>query len=390
MLKTARRARKRSLAASKGGRRAWRAGQQAAAPIPGRASAALIRGRAERRLIEVTKGSGPVIFGPWLTEIGPEILYWIPLLRWLCERHGLDPARVTVVSRGGTERWYRGLCETYVDVFDHSPPSDVRSWNLASWESTGSQKHRAMHVEETALLDRAGLDAGRATLIHPGDMYDLFLDALDNGRRGRVPLAGVLDRTVYRPFTPANDEPPLEGLPREYVAVKAYYSGAFSDSEANRSFVAELVRRLTKTTDVVLLSTGMAVDDHLDYVSSDMARVYTTEHLMTARTNLAVQTRIVQGARALVSTYGGFSYLAPFLGVTSLAFYAQHKSPNPVHLDVMNRATRALAQAGVDAGFVYLSARDPTLLDWASGLGASAAAIPARHFLEDRPPVSGP
>ena len=43
---------------------------------------------------------------------------------------------------------------------------------------------------------------------------------------------------------------------------------------------------------------------------------------MTPRNNLAVQTKVISGARAFIGTYGGLSYLAPFYGVNSLAFYS--------------------------------------------------------------------
>src|SRR3712207_9549526 len=62
---------------------------------------------------------------------------------------------------------------------------------------------------------------------------------------------------------------------------------------------------------------------------------------MTAHDNLAVQTRVVAGARALFATYGGFSYLAPFLGVPSYSWYS-HQNYNPAHMDVMERASRSL------------------------------------------------
>ncbi len=41
------------------------------------------------------------------------------------------------------------------------------------------------------------------------------------------------------------------------------------------------------------------------------------------RRNLAVQTAVIARARAFVGTYGGYSYLAPFCGVPSLAFYSE-------------------------------------------------------------------
>ena len=29
---------------------------------------------------------GPILVGPWLSEVGFELLYWIPLLRWIKEQ----------------------------------------------------------------------------------------------------------------------------------------------------------------------------------------------------------------------------------------------------------------------------------------------------------------
>src|SRR5512139_232013 len=76
---------------------------------------------AEQRVIErlerIARGRGPVIVGPWTGEVGFELLYWIPFLRWALDKYGVAPDRVVIVSRGGTEHWYDGLAGQYVDVF---------------------------------------------------------------------------------------------------------------------------------------------------------------------------------------------------------------------------------------------------------------------------------
>ena len=63
---------------------------------------------------------------------------------------------------------------------------------------------------------------------------------------------------------------------------------------------------------------------------------------MEPRTNLTVQTRIIRGAQALFTTYGGFSYLGPFLDVPSVCFYSDDTF-NPTHLEFMRRAIVAAA-----------------------------------------------
>ena len=48
-----------------------------------------------------------IVAGPWLGEVGFELLYWVPFLRWFAERFHVAPERLLVVSRGGTASWYR-------------------------------------------------------------------------------------------------------------------------------------------------------------------------------------------------------------------------------------------------------------------------------------------
>ena len=39
----------------------------------------------ERDLRRVASGTAPIVAGPWLAEVGYEVLYWIPFLRWFCD-----------------------------------------------------------------------------------------------------------------------------------------------------------------------------------------------------------------------------------------------------------------------------------------------------------------
>ena len=97
-----------------------------------------------------------------------------------------------------------------------------------------------------------------------------------------------------------------------------------------------MIERLVGVTDVVLLSTGLLVDDHEEWATRQ-DRVHSIGHLLRPEDNLAVQTRIIAGSRGLVATYGGFSYLGALLGVPTLTFYELEQTV-PVHLDVLRAA----------------------------------------------------
>jgi hypothetical protein len=69
----------------------------------------------ERELERLAAGDGAIVAGPWHGGIAEELLYWIPFLRWARDRFGIDPARVTAVSRGAVGLWYEGVCSTYAE-----------------------------------------------------------------------------------------------------------------------------------------------------------------------------------------------------------------------------------------------------------------------------------
>src|SRR5262245_22601526 len=71
-----------------------------------------------RELRAAAGGDGPIIVGPWLSEVGYEVLYWVPFLRWFCDRYQVDPSRMVVVSRGGVASWYRDVATHYVELLD--------------------------------------------------------------------------------------------------------------------------------------------------------------------------------------------------------------------------------------------------------------------------------
>src|SRR5207237_5057671 len=141
--------------------------------------------------------------------------------------------------------------------------------------------------------------------------------------------AEILPRLEFRPL----EVDPLPGLPRDYVAVKAYFNECVPDSPANERFLTEVVGRLARATDVVMRSTGLLRDDHREWAVRQ-ERVHLIEDLLRPEDNLAVQTRIIAGARGFAATYGGFSYLGALLGVPTLTFYELEQTV-PIHLEVL-------------------------------------------------------
>ncbi len=68
--------------------------------------------RFARRVEQFLRHDRPIIVGPWTGEVGFELLYWVPFVRWSVARYGIPPERLFVVSRGGAAPWYGRLART--------------------------------------------------------------------------------------------------------------------------------------------------------------------------------------------------------------------------------------------------------------------------------------
>lgn len=271
----------------------------------------------KRALASHAGAAGPLIVGPWTSEVGYEALYWVPFLAWAADRYGVRPDRVVALSRGGTDLWYRGVAGQYVEIFDLIEPAGF-AVEAAARRARGDQKQMGLSDFDRELirLATARLGIKDAAVWHPGLMYRLFRPFW-NGDRA---LDFLLRHTDFRSIGAAGSAA-LPSLPDEYVAVKFYTGPALPDNDANRSAVTDLVQRLASRTPVVMLDTAWTVDEHHDYAFDGMRNVTTVRPSLDPRTNLGMQTRIIAGARRFVGTCGGLVWLAPLMGVDTLAVY---------------------------------------------------------------------
>jgi hypothetical protein len=268
------------------------------------------------RLARLAKSDQPILVGPWTGEVGFELIYWIPFVRWAIGHAAIDPARVTIFSRGGPRAWYDGLGVSYLDVLDLSTADEFRAATALG------RKQRAMTAYDRELARRAGrrLGLSRAALIHPAMMYPLFMPYW----RREAPLPRLAEYSRYRRYAPPPLPETIARLPERFVAVRFYFSECFPDTPENRHFVAQTIDALAATRDVVVLRAGINLDDHSDAgaVGSRRGRVLEIDAGISPRENLAMQTAIIARAESFVGTYGGFSYLAPLHGVDTVAFYS--------------------------------------------------------------------
>ena len=277
----------------------------------------------KRDLAALARGRRPIIAGPWLSEVGFEVLYWIPFLRWLEDRYRVDRERVIAVSRGGVSSWYADVAGAYVEIFDHLDPDAFNRRNAERRDSdeAGGQKQTqdgALDMEVLQLVKRA-VGADDAAICHPQLMYRLFYQFWSGNR----PLDLVISHTRHRLHSVAR--PADISLPERYVAAKFYTGTALPDTPDHRRMLRELVSLVAQHVPVVVLDTGLKTDDHDDYLFGDLPNVFSVQSQLTPQTNLGMQAAVIAGSQGFIGTCGSLAWLAPMLGVETVAIYANER-----------------------------------------------------------------
>jgi hypothetical protein len=296
--------------------------------------------RIERELGKLAHGRRPILVGPWLSEVGFEVLYWIPFLRWFEDRFRIDRERVIAVSRGGVAAWYDDVAARYVEIFDQIDPDTFRRRNAQRRVSGegGGQKQTARSALDGDLLEMATrhVGVGDAAVCHPSLMYRLF----GSFWLGNRPLDLVVSHTRLVPLARTRHHDVR--LPDRYVAAKFYTGAAIADTPEHRLALRELVAAVAQRLPVVLLDTGMATDEHEDYLFRDVPNVLSVRAHLEPSTNLGLQTAVIAGAQGFIGTCGSLAWLAPMMGIDTVAVYADDRHL----LSHMFFATHAYGQMG--------------------------------------------
>jgi hypothetical protein len=285
--------------------------------------------------LRIAESSRPIVAGPWIGDVGLELLYWIPILQWLTQTAGVDPDRIVAVSRGGADPWYSDVAARYIDLLDHFGPQKLHQWRR--------QRHRvdARGGLTVQPADRRAFELARKAAGEPDAewLHPSLVDRLFEPRwRWGAGLGVTRAHTVHRPL--ATDVPP-PSLEQPYVALDLHFSPCFPDTSENRSFAERLIAEVSSRTRVEVLWDPEGIEGYQAFAPDPGGPA----HALSAplpRQNLAALTQVVRHAELLISTYGGLSYLGPYLETPTVAFYSRAGFP-VVHLDEIERVGRELA-----------------------------------------------
>jgi hypothetical protein len=269
--------------------------------------------RVIRRLATIAAANRPILAGPWDGDVGMELLYWVPFLRWFAMQFRIPPTQLHVLSRGEAP-WYKDIAGSATDVLSLYSPSEWRA-------RTAGRAQGTFRGFERELIGRVqDIHPEPCTLLHPGLMFRLFQPYWNH----EAPLDHVLNHTVPNRLPPRPTVVP--GLPERFIAARFAFSDTLPDTPGNRAWVNARLTSLTESNRVVWLGSGTdgqdAVAPQGEYTPPAGLDLIDASHFMAGPESLAHRAAIVATADAYVGTYGGLSYLAAYYGVKSIAYYA--------------------------------------------------------------------
>lgn len=282
--------------------------------------------RADLPLWALARSHRRIFVGPFTSELGFEVLYWLPYLDYLCQRYRIDPSRLIVVTRGGAGRWY-GAGQS-VELYDYVPPGDVRLLAHQGQRENASVKQLRMTAWETRLLaliaERMGVR--RYGVLHPSRLYRAFDAFWTTQKEG---LAPAFNRLRFREL--AVGPPPVGlALPESFVCVRWYQRVTWPLRDELLDWTRAVVAEIAKTTPVVVLTSSVYADDHVDFPAPSGENI-TVVSAEPWKENLAVQASIIKRASAFVGTWGGMAQLAVRLKVPTAAFFDRWQGISYAH-----------------------------------------------------------
>ena len=300
------------------------------------------RGRApDRRGAGRDPGRGrPGRVGPWLGEVGFEVLYWIPFLHWLFERHGIPTAEVTVVSRGGAEPWYDGLCGRYVDVLRRD---DARRLPHGDARALGGDR-RPAETGRGAAVGRARCSTGRsatagATRRSSTRSSSTASSATSGRRRCRCATSSTGPSTApWRRARPRGRRLAPGGVHRRAFLLPRLVPRHAGEPRARPQTSIE---RLAARRPVVLLNTGVVVDEHRDAEPPPANACLRPLAGIDPDRNLAAQSAVIARASCSSAPTAASPTWPRSTACRRSASRAISREINPVHLTIARRTAAA-------------------------------------------------
>lgn len=296
--------------------------------------------------IEKQYGGKDLLIGPWISEVGYELLYWIPLLRKLKNLEIINFDNSLVVSRGGVNSWYADICDNYFEIFDLISLEEFRKFQENNYQISGTEKLYDDSILFTEFAKKFIPRNRHIELFSPSKMFAILQPLFaQKGRLSPYRMGfDLLDFGVINSEIFSTQRLDLMNEIGPYITIKFYQRPSFNLAGDEVTSLQKLLFDLSKKFTLVNLEQKKVFDK----THPSMSRILEGIDFIDAtdlpiQSNLGLQTTLIKNADLHLGTYGGPSYIASMVGTPSFNFVSSGVGLNPVHEVFVKELARANA-----------------------------------------------
>lgn len=263
-----------------------------------------------------------VLFGPWTSEIGFELLYWIPYLK---KNFKLENKKIIIISRGGVENWYKfSNYYKYFNLLDLVSSSEIKN-HFDIKKSIGGQKQFFLEDFDKKIIQKVKekLKINSIEVIHPKEMYNFFKPYWSG-------LYSYGFRTIVEKEMKFNELDKIDLKVKNFVACKIY-SSSILNIDQNKEIYSQKIKiilnEILKKFNIIFLNFETD-DDHqvinFDGLNTNENKFFFFKDLvknLDIQNNLKIQSTIVSQSEFFLGTYGGFAYLPAYYNKHSVGLW---------------------------------------------------------------------
>lgn len=289
---------------------------------------------------EIKNSNAPIVIGPFLMELGFELLYWIPFVTKLLAEIETKEKPIYVLGRGGSQNWYPIQDKVCIEVFDFWSESEFNSSASMRYKSFGNQKQIAPHFSEEILLENFSQLYGLKSfqVLHPSLMVLLLEFYWDS----RYPVKWL---THFCDFEKVQKEFVRSKNVKQFEVGFKFYSRESLESTNGFACCVRAFKSKFKPGKSLHFLPQLNIDEHTPFVEFiDSSDVICEPGI---RNNLFVQSIELAKCKAFMGTYGGFAYLAQYLGVPTAAWEENPRLNRSAHYVTCQEFIKPLSGSSV-------------------------------------------
>ena len=287
----------------------------------------------DNKYVNISSSPDLIICGPWLSEIGFELLYWIPFLNKKLQ--GYENIKKVIISRGGVTDWYKHLSKVeYIELNSTKYDENLKSYkNLKLKER--SQKQTYITSFEKKIIENSIKDMNinnkKIHIIHPSEFFNLFRPYfLDQSKINE--FINFLYPKSYESIDKFKNYLNSDLIKEGFISMKIYSSSNFLNTLPYTNiqtfnFINQIIEDLLDKYNLILLNFD-SNDDH-EQIKIDLSKfknkkykIYFINNIfknINYENNIDIQNFIISNSKFFIGTYGGFSYLPPLYQKKSYA-----------------------------------------------------------------------